>query len=95
VNLLEFNLQHVTVQDKHLQNVDPIQLMLQLLVETLQPNNVNKDVQLVQHQLEEHHHLIKHQLEEHQQLVIVMDKQLHNVDHLQQTDQLHVELELM
>jgi hypothetical protein len=73
--------------------VDPVQLMLQLHVETLQPNNVNKDVQLVQHQLEEHHHLIKHQLElqQHHQLVIALGKQSQNVDHHQQMDQLHVE----
>jgi hypothetical protein len=45
VNQLEFNLQHVIALLKHLQNVDPIQLMLQLHVERLQLNNAKQDVE--------------------------------------------------
>jgi hypothetical protein len=101
VNLLEFNHQHVIALLKLLQNVDPIQLMLQLHVETLQLNNVNKDVQLVLHQLDQDqlelhlHHINLLHLNLHNLLhVIVMDKLLDNVDHHQLMDQLHVEQEL-
>jgi hypothetical protein len=76
VNLLEFNLQHVIVLLKHLQNVDPIQLMLQLHVERLQLNNAKQDANHNQHN--QHH-------------VIALLKLFHNVDHHQQMDQLHVE----
>jgi hypothetical protein len=101
VNLLEFNHQHVIALLKLLQNVDPIQLMLQLHVETLQLNNVNKDVQLVLHQLDQDqlelhlHHINLLHLNLHNLLhVIVMDKLSHNAVHLQLMDQLLAELKL-
>jgi hypothetical protein len=98
VNLLEFNHQHVIALLKLLQNVDPIQLMLQLLVEKLQLNNVNKDVHLALHQLDQDqlelhlHHINLLHLNLHNLLhVIVMDKLLQLVDHHQLMDQLLAE----
>jgi hypothetical protein len=60
VNHQRFNQQHVIALLKHLQNVDPIQLSLQLLAETLQLNNAKQDAEEHQlNQLEEYHHHIK------------------------------------